>query len=279
MRDCRVTSGIHKDVRLRHNAALTGWVHAWRAGDPAMHLELATPVRVFAAAPANRDATRPHPPRSTTMGLFSKDIKSMEDLFIHGLQDIYYAENQIVKSLPTMIEKTTNRALAKALRDHLQETEHQVTRLEKVFENLGKTPRGQNCPAMDGLISEADTVAGEVDDKKVLDAAVIGSAQAIEHYEISRYGTLIAWAEELGHDNVTGLLKSNLREEKAADKKLSSIAEGRVNTRATGHRTAAQRSGRQVKSGAAKARTTKSRASSAGTRRSSATKRNSARKK
>jgi ferritin-like metal-binding protein YciE len=96
---------------------------------------------------------------------------------------------------------------------------------------------------MDGLISEANEVAGEVDDKKVLDAAVIGSAQAIEHCEISRYGTLIAWAEELGYDNVTGLLKSNLREEKAADKKLSALAEAKVNRQATGHRTAAARSG------------------------------------
>jgi ferritin-like metal-binding protein YciE len=177
------------------------------------------------------------------MGFFTRDIKSMEDLFLHGLQDVYYAENQIVKSLPTMIEKATNRELAKALRDHLKETEHQVTRLEKVFDNLDQSPKGIDCPAMDGLISEANEVAGEVDDKKVLDAAVIGSAQAIEHYEISRYGTLIAWAEELGYNNVTGLLKSNLREEKAADKKLSALAEAKVNRKATGHRTAAARSG------------------------------------
>jgi ferritin-like metal-binding protein YciE len=130
------------------------------------------------------------------MGLFSKDIKSMEDLFLHTLQDIYYAENQIVKSLPMMIDKATNPELAKGLRDHLRETEHQVARLEKVFANLAQRPRGTDCPAIDGLIKEATEVAGEVEDKNVLDAAVIGSAQAIEHYEISRYGTLIAWAEE-----------------------------------------------------------------------------------
>jgi ferritin-like metal-binding protein YciE len=177
------------------------------------------------------------------MGFFTKDIQSMEDLFLHGLQDVYYAEKQIVKSLPTMIEKATNRELAKGLRDHLKETEQQVTRLEKVFENLGESPKGTDCPAIDGLISEANEVAGEVEDKKVLDAAVIGSAQAIEHYEISRYGTLIAWAEELEYDKVTGLLKSNLREEKAADKKLSALAEAKVNRKATGHRTAASRSG------------------------------------
>jgi ferritin-like metal-binding protein YciE len=128
------------------------------------------------------------------MGLFTKDITSMEDLFLHGLQDIYYAENQIVKSLPTMIEKATNRELAKGLRDHLQETEAQVMRLNKIFDRLGQEPKGTDCPAIDGLIKEADQVAGEIEDKQVLDAAVIGSAQAIEHYEISRYGTLVAWA-------------------------------------------------------------------------------------
>jgi ferritin-like metal-binding protein YciE len=123
----------------------------------------------------------------------------------------------------------------------LAETEQQVGRLEQVFEALGETPRGTDCPAMDGLLKEADNVAGEVDDKKVLDAAIIGSAQAIEHYEISRYGTLIAWAEELGHDNVIRFLKANLKEEKAADKKLNTLAEAKLNRKATGTRVAAAR--------------------------------------
>jgi Domain of unknown function (DUF892) len=105
--------------------------------------------------------------RSTGMGLFSKDIKSMEDLFLHTLQDVYYAENQIVKSLPKMIEKATNRELASGLRSHLAETELQVSRLAQAFEALGETPKGTDCPAMDGLLKEADNVAGEVDDKKV----------------------------------------------------------------------------------------------------------------
>ena len=175
------------------------------------------------------------------MGLFSKDIKSMEDLFLHTLQDVYYAENQIVKSLPKMIEKATNRELASGLRSHLAETEQQVGRLEQVFEGLGQDPKGTDCPAIDGLIREADDVAGEVDDKKVLDAAIIGGAQAIEHYEISRYGTLIAWAEELGHDNIIRFLKANLKEEKAADKKLNSLAEAKLNRKATGTRIAAAR--------------------------------------
>jgi ferritin-like metal-binding protein YciE len=175
------------------------------------------------------------------MGLFTKDITSMEDLFVHGLKDVYYAENQIVKSLPTMIEKATNRELAKSLRDHLRETETQVSRLDTFFQKLGHEPKGTDCPAIDGLIKEADQIAGEVEDKEVLDAAVIGSAQAIEHYEISRYGTLIAWARELGHDNVTSLLNANLREEKAADRKLNTLAEGKVNRKAIPHRTAAAR--------------------------------------
>jgi ferritin-like metal-binding protein YciE len=168
------------------------------------------------------------------MGLFSKDIKSMEDLFLHTLQDVYYAENQIVKALPKMIDKATSRELGAGLRSHLKETEGQVKRLEQVFAKLGKDPKGVDCPAIDGLIKEADEVAGEVEDKKVLDAAILGSAQAVEHYEMSRYGTLIAWAKELGYDNVVSLLNANLKEEKAADKKLTMLAEGKVNRRASG---------------------------------------------
>jgi ferritin-like metal-binding protein YciE len=175
------------------------------------------------------------------MGLFSKDIKSMEDLFLHTLQDVYYAENQIVKALPKMIDKATSRELSAGLRSHLKETEGQVKRLEQVFGKIGKEPKGVDCPAIDGLIKEADEVAGEVEDKKVLDAAILGSAQAVEHYEMSRYGTLIAWAKELGHDNVVPLLNANLKEEKAADKKLTTLAEGKVNRRASG-RTAPKRS-------------------------------------
>jgi ferritin-like metal-binding protein YciE len=170
------------------------------------------------------------------MGLFSKDIKSMQDLFLHTLQDVYYAENQIVKSLPKLIDKSTKRELAAGLRNHLHETENQVKRLQQVFERIGEKPKGVDCPAIDGLIKEADDVAGEVDDKKVLDAAIIGSAQAVEHYEISRYGTLIAWARELGHDNAVSLLNANLKEEKAADKKLNALAEGSINRRAAGQK-------------------------------------------
>jgi ferritin-like metal-binding protein YciE len=158
------------------------------------------------------------------MGLFSKDIQTMDDLLLHGLQDIYYAENQIVKSLPGMIDKATNRELSKGLKDHLEETRNQIARLDQVFQKLGEQPRGVKCPAIDGLITEADEVAGEIADKEVLDAAIVGAAQSVEHYEIARYGTLIAWAEALGRDDVIRLLTTNLNEEKAADKKLSTVA-------------------------------------------------------
>jgi ferritin-like metal-binding protein YciE len=158
------------------------------------------------------------------MGLFTKDIETMDELLLHGLKDIYYAENQIVKSLPKLIETATNRDLTKGLQDHLEETKNQISRLDQVFKKLGEEPQGVKCPAIDGLISEADEVAGEVADKDVLDAAIVGSAQAVEHYEIARYGTLIAWAESLGHDDIIRLLNTNLNEEKAADKKLSTVA-------------------------------------------------------
>jgi ferritin-like metal-binding protein YciE len=165
-----------------------------------------------------------HTQEECVMGLFTKDIKTMDDLLLHGLRDIYYAENQIVKSLPKLINKATNRELTKGLNDHLEETKNQIARLDQVFKKLGQQPLGAQCPAIDGLISEADDVAGEVADKQVLDAAVIGAAQSVEHYEIARYGTLIAWADEVGHEDVVRLLTTNLNEEKAADKKLSNIA-------------------------------------------------------
>jgi ferritin-like metal-binding protein YciE len=163
-------------------------------------------------------------PKEVQMGLFSKDIKTMEDMFLHGLQDIYYAEHQITKALPKMIEKATNRDLAAGLKAHLEETNSQIERLQKVFQKLGKEPKATDCPAIDGLIKEADEVAGEIDDKAVLDAAIVASAQAVEHYEIARYGTLIAWAEELGHDDVVRFLTTNLNEEKAANTKLNTVA-------------------------------------------------------
>jgi ferritin-like metal-binding protein YciE len=163
------------------------------------------------------------------MGLFTKDIKTMNDLFVHQLKDIYYAEKRIVGALPTMIEKTTSPELRQAFEKHLTETKNHVKRVEEVFQMHGVEAEAVTCPAIDGIIKEADEVAGEVADKKVLDAALIAAAQAVEHYEMARYGALIAWAKQLGRDDCASVLKQNLAEESAADKKLTDIAETRVN--------------------------------------------------
>lgn len=163
------------------------------------------------------------------MGLFSKDIQSMDDLFMHTLQDIYYAENRIAKSLPDMIGKVTNPELKQGLQSHLHETRQHVSRLEQVFKMLNTKASSVTCPAIDGILEEADEVSSEVADKNVLDAAIIASGQAVEHYEITRYGSLIAWAKEMGRKDVADLLASTLEEEKAADKKLTMVAEQRVN--------------------------------------------------
>lgn len=166
------------------------------------------------------------------MGLFSKDIKTMDDLFVHTLRDIYYAEKQILKALPNMIEKASDPRLREAFEHHLAETENQVSRLEKVFDMHGVAPKGVNCPAIDGILEEAQEVSGETADAEVLDAALIASAQAVEHYEITRYGTLIAWAEELGRKDCAQVLSETLTEEKNADHNLTALAEGRVNRKA-----------------------------------------------
>jgi ferritin-like metal-binding protein YciE len=166
------------------------------------------------------------------MGLFSKDIKTMDDLFVHTLRDIYYAEKKIEKSLPDMIEKASDPALKQGFRTHLAETKGHVQRLEQVFKMHGVEASGIDCPAIDGILEEADDVAGEVDDKAVLDAALIAAAQAVEHYEITRYGSLIAWAKQLGRSDCASVLAQNLEEEKATDKKLTALAEKGINVRA-----------------------------------------------
>lgn len=166
------------------------------------------------------------------MGLFSKDIKTMDDLFVHTLRDIYYAEKQIAKNLPKMIDKATDETLRKGFEKHLAETQGHIERVEEVFRMHGVEAKAVNCPAIDGILKEADEVAGEVDDDRVLDAALIAAAQAVEHYEITRYGTLIAWAKELGRSDCASVLQKNLDEEKATDKKLTELAEQRVNLQA-----------------------------------------------
>jgi ferritin-like metal-binding protein YciE len=163
------------------------------------------------------------------MGLFSKDIQTMDDLFVHQLKDIYYAEKRIVGALPEMIEKAASPQLKSAFEAHLGETRNHVRRVEQVFQMHGASPETVDCPAIDGIIEEANEVAGEVQDKKVLDAALIAAAQAVEHYEMTRYGTLIAWAKTLGRADCASVLEKNLGEEEAADKKLTQIAETGVN--------------------------------------------------
>ena len=166
------------------------------------------------------------------MGLFSRDIKTLDDLFVHTLQDIYYAENQSTKALPTMIGKATDPQLKQGFQTHLAETQNQIKRLEQVFQMHGHSPKGVDCPAIDGISKEANEVAGDIADKDVLDAALLASAQAVEHYEITRYGTLIAWAQQLGRNDCASVLQQNLDEEKATDKKLTAIAESKVNRKA-----------------------------------------------
>jgi len=163
------------------------------------------------------------------MGFFSKDIKTFDDLFVHTLRDIYYAEQQIAKNLPKMVEKATSTELKRGFELHLDETKNQIKRLEEVFRLHGVDVKGVTCPAIDGILKEADEIAGDVDDNRVLDAALVGAAQAVEHYEIARYGSLVAWAKQLGRPDCAALLEKNLEEEKATDKKLSSLAEDKVN--------------------------------------------------
>ena len=166
------------------------------------------------------------------MGLFTRDIKTMNDLFVHQLQDIYYAEKQLVKALPKMADKATDKQLKQGFLTHLEETKTHVQRVEEVFRMFGAEVKAVDCPAIDGIIEEADEVAGEVADKSVLDAALINAGQAAEHYEIARYGSLIAWARQLGRTDCASILQKTLDEERTTDKKLTSLAEGKINLRA-----------------------------------------------
>lgn len=166
------------------------------------------------------------------MGLFTRDIKTMDDLFVHQLQDIYYAEKQLVKALPKMADKANDNQLKQGFLSHLEQTKGHVTRLEQVFQMHGISPKAVTCPAIDGIIEEADEVTGEVADKQVLDAALINAAQAVEHYEITRYGTLVTWAKRLGRNDCAAVLQKTLLEEKAADSQLTQLAESGINLRA-----------------------------------------------
>jgi ferritin-like metal-binding protein YciE len=165
--------------------------------------------------------------RSTEM-----PIKTMEELFLHGLEDLYFAEKQIVKALPKMAKAVKSRELKTAMEHHLKETREQVKRLEKAFKKLGEKAKGEECPAIEGLIEEGEKLMKETKDKDVVSAGLLAGAQAVEHYEIARYGTVVAWARLLGHEEIAELLEETLSEEKNADRVLNEIALREVNERA-----------------------------------------------
>ena len=160
-------------------------------------------------------------------------LSTLNDLFVKELRDIYSAERQLVQTLPKMAKKATAPELADAIEKHLGETETQVQRLEQAFEILDVSSRGPVCKGMKGIIDEGKEVLEEAEEPDVLDAGMIASAQKVEHYEISAYGTLCEYANVLGHADIASLLEQSLEEEKAADRKLTQIAEQGINAMAT----------------------------------------------
>ena len=158
--------------------------------------------------------------------------KDLNALFLDTLKDIYYAEKQIIKSLPKMAKAAQSDQLRAAFEKHQEETEGQIERLEDIFELLGKPARGKKCDAIEGIIDEGKEVMDEYEDTPALDAGLLAAAQAVEHYEISRYGTLKAWADKLGMSQASKLLGQTLAEEKKTDETLTKIAESAVNAEA-----------------------------------------------
>ena len=159
-------------------------------------------------------------------------MKDLEGLFKHFLKDMYYAEKQILKTLPKMARKAESSDLREAFEEHREETEGQVENLEKVFELCGIKARGVTCQAMDGILEEGKEIMEEAEDPDARDAGMIAAAQAVEHYEITRYGTMISWAKTLGMNEAADLLKKNLDQEYAADDKLTKLAEKSLNKEA-----------------------------------------------
>ena len=160
-------------------------------------------------------------------------MKSLDDLFLHFLQDVYYAERQLLKALPKMAKNAQEPALKQAFTEHREETVHQIERLEQVFEHIGKRARGIPCEAIKGLIEEAEEVLSDSDAGAVRDAGLVACGQAVEHYEMARYGALIAWAQAGGHKEVVSLLQQTLDEEKKADKLLNDLAMKQINKSAS----------------------------------------------
>lgn len=159
-------------------------------------------------------------------------VRSMNDLFLHTLRDIYYAEKKIYKNLSKMARNASSPELKQAFQKHYEETDQQIDRLETIFEKIGVSPRALRCEAMDGILAEAKDLMDEADSQDVCDAGMIASAQTVEHYEIARYGTLIAWADRLGNKEASDLLKETLEEEKKTDRLLTQLAEKEINEKA-----------------------------------------------
>jgi ferritin-like metal-binding protein YciE len=162
-------------------------------------------------------------------------METLEKLFEETLKDVYFAEKQIIKSLPKMAKKTKTPKLKQAFEEHLEQTKGQVQRLDQIFKLLGKKSSGKECPALLGLVEEAEELMSETKDPAVLDAGLIGCAQAVEHYEIARYGTLRAWAEQLNMPEAAKLLEATLQEEKTTDEKLTKLAMEGMNAAADEH--------------------------------------------
>jgi ferritin-like metal-binding protein YciE len=154
-----------------------------------------------------------------------KSINNLEELFLHTLSDIYFAEQAIVRALPQMVKKAGNEQLREGFEAHLEETKQQIKRLETVFQSCNQKAHGERCPAIEGIIEEANELAAEIGDAQTKDLALAAAAQAVEHYEISRYGTLISLAKRLGHKEAIKPLQETLAEEKAADVKLTKVSE------------------------------------------------------
>jgi ferritin-like metal-binding protein YciE len=159
-------------------------------------------------------------------------LSSLDDLLVHELQDIYHAENQILKALPKMAKAATSEALTRAFEEHRLQTQHQVQRLEQVFELLGLPVKGRKSDGMAGLIEEGKKVMAQNAEPAVLDAALIAAAQKVEHYEIAAYGCVCTYAEMLGYEQVHELLGQNLDEEESTDQRLTSLAESVINPQA-----------------------------------------------
>jgi ferritin-like metal-binding protein YciE len=159
--------------------------------------------------------------------------KTLEDLFKENLKDIYYAERKILIALPKMAEAVNSGELRAAFEKHVVETEGQIERLQQVFSLLNEPAKGKTCPAILGLVEEGEEVMEDFEDSPALDAGLLGGAQAVEHYEIARYGTLVAWAHELGMSEAAELLQQTLDEEKATDQALTKLAEAAINDSGT----------------------------------------------